>query len=226
MPVEDVKLADRYFKLKVETGEERNRVDKWIPREQTALQAFNDCVQSVRTVWDVGANIGQYTLIAAAHGCDVLAFEPLPDNICKLHENQRLNGFAEPVRGLALSDTTGRTTIGVDGKTMNEAGAGLNAIGHGDLEVPTRRADEFPDLPDVLKVDVEGSEGLVLDGFGDRLSEVDIIFVEIHKSAPHRPSAEDFGYSTDRIIGLLDNEGFMVETIDSSKYEQFIQATR
>lgn len=224
MPVEDVKLASRYFKLDVETGEERKRVDKWIPREQTALQAFADRVQSAKTVWDVGANIGQYSLISAAHGCDVHSFEPVPANACKLIKNLILNDLIASVMPFALSDKNGITTIGVDNKTMNEAGAGLNAIEHGSLKVPMRRADVFPQLPEVLKIDVEGAEGLVLDGFGDRLSEVDTIFVEIHEAVSYRQSVEDFGYKTDRIIDLLDNDGFMVETIDSSAHEQFVVA--
>src|SRR3990167_8461206 len=37
--------------------------------------------------YDIGANIGAYSLVAAAQGARVIAFEPAPHNFYKLHEN-------------------------------------------------------------------------------------------------------------------------------------------
>src|SRR3989344_5903412 len=42
-------------------------------------------------LYDIGANVGPYSLIAAARGARVVAFEPAHQNIYKLHENVLLN---------------------------------------------------------------------------------------------------------------------------------------
>lgn len=46
--------------------------------------------------WDVGANIGFFTLLAArlvGDGGEVVAFEPMPEDVHQLRRNVELNGF-------------------------------------------------------------------------------------------------------------------------------------
>lgn len=44
--------------------------------------------------YDIGANVGAYSLIAAAQGIEVFSFEPAHQNIYKLHENIILNNLS------------------------------------------------------------------------------------------------------------------------------------
>lgn len=48
-------------------------------------------------LYDIGANIGAYSLIAAARGAKVIAFEPAPQNIYKLNKNIFLNGLNKDI---------------------------------------------------------------------------------------------------------------------------------
>jgi FkbM family methyltransferase len=52
------------------------------------------------TFYDVGANVGFFTLIAARlvdPGGTVVAFEPLPENVAQLRRNVELNSFRHVV---------------------------------------------------------------------------------------------------------------------------------
>jgi len=58
---------------------------------------------------DVGANVGMYSVLAAAMGARVFAFEPESQNYAILNRNIYLNGFAELVSAYctAISDVEG-----------------------------------------------------------------------------------------------------------------------
>ena len=122
--------------------------------------------------WDVGANVGAVSVVAARLGARVVAFEPDPRSRRWLERNLRANhltkvtvvpdalGDRERTASLYQSD---RTNTGRSSLDPSRAGRGGT--------VPTRvlRADTFaarhPDLaPTVMKIDVEGAEHLVLRG--------------------------------------------------------------
>ena len=135
-------------------------------RKQRALRRL---VAPGMTVCDIGANAGFYTLGLArlvGAGGRVLAFEPLPRNVRKIRRHLSLNHVTNVVlHDCALSDVTGTLRFSegesdFTGKISEEAG---------NLEVPSVRLDQFlkeqalPD-PGLLKIDVEGAEGRVLEG--------------------------------------------------------------
>jgi len=129
---------------------------------------FTQTVESGATVYDIGANVGFYTLLSSVlvgpQGC-VYAFEPLPRNVGFLREHIRLNGIANAtVVEAAVSDRSGETNF--DDSTGS-------ATGHikpsGGLRIKMVKLDEFIadnnlPSPDCLKIDVEGDEMLVLWG--------------------------------------------------------------
>jgi FkbM family methyltransferase len=51
---------------------------------------------------DVGANIGYFTLMAAAFGCRVLALEPIPKAMSLLNYAVHLNKFSDRVQLLPI----------------------------------------------------------------------------------------------------------------------------
>jgi FkbM family methyltransferase len=128
---------------------------------------------------DCGANIGLYSLYAAAlvggRG-RVLAFEPSPREIARLKENIRLNDFKQiDVFPYALSDTDGTTTFNLaDAQKAGQNTLGTS-FGYADtacaeqITVPLRRLDDVcagEKLPNLrlIKIDVEGAELHVLRG--------------------------------------------------------------
>lgn len=135
--------------------------------------------------WDVGAHHGYVTLMAAAavgeHGA-VQAFEPAERNGRMLRRhlawNRVENGTAHL---LALGSHVGEADFG-GGYTSK-----MQSLGAGDERVVVRTASslvrgEHGSLcpPDVMKIDVEGAEGDVLEGAVDILPDHARIVVAAH----------------------------------------------
>jgi FkbM family methyltransferase len=131
-------------------------------------------------VLDLGANIGYFTMLAAALvGADghVLAFEPNPRNTRLLEASRRANGFGQvtvcqaaagPRVGLlALHRThSNGTTSALPDDPRGMPGAILAEMGAADL-VPCLPPDALVPAGrriDLVKVDVEGAEYLALSG--------------------------------------------------------------
>lgn len=124
------------------------------------------------TFFDVGANIGFFSLLAArcvgAHGC-VRAFEPLPDVRERLLRNIAMNGFTNVHVGEeALCNTTG-TAHFHRGPKGNHGMSSLRCMAGSvqSIEVRTDRLDTIIEPEGrvrLAKIDVEGAEMEVLRG--------------------------------------------------------------
>ena len=138
---------------------------------------------------DVGANVGMYTIWAAAtRGARVYAFEPEAQNFALLNRNIALNGLAGRVRAYCagLSDTSGLSVLHI---SDTRAGGSNHALGealdfqHQPLQVAHVQgslactldelvgAQALP-VPNHIKIDVDGFEPKVIAGarrtLGDR----------------------------------------------------------
>jgi FkbM family methyltransferase len=118
--------------------------------------------------FDVGANVGSYTLLACSvRGARGVAVEPIPDTFRRLVDNLRLNRLDERVEaincGLGAEEGLLRFSAGED--TMNHALApGESAAGA--VEMPVSKLDTLTlgRVPALIKIDVEGFETQVLRG--------------------------------------------------------------
>ena len=129
---------------------------------------------------DIGANIGYYALLAASRGAKVYALEPNTRNIWLLGQSARDNGFDIKIFPYALADTE-RLVL-------------YNPLrGNGQVtDLPTSLPSEAQQIlrsmtldgvlegvsPDMVKIDVEGSEGLVLQGAQHTLDSRPIVISE------------------------------------------------
>lgn len=111
--------------------------------------------------WDVGANVGIYSVLMSKRVSRVVAFEPVAATLQALQRNLSLNDATNvTVVDAALSDVLGEASMA----TM-PGGAGGNHLlrggEHGDVSVRVTTGDEFyrtHGAPDVIKVDIEGFE--------------------------------------------------------------------
>jgi len=136
-------------------------------------------------VYDVGANVGFYTLLAAklaGTSGRVVAFEPLPRNLAFLKQHLRINDVSNVVvvPG-ALANTNGVCAFDETGEPSM---AKLQPDGGMKVEVATLdqmvAVLELPD-PDVIKIDVEGAELDVLQGGENVLRRTHpTVFVSTH----------------------------------------------
>jgi FkbM family methyltransferase len=119
---------------------------------------------------DVGANIGNHALFAAAIcGARVLAFEPSPILAAHCAATLAANGLsaALDLRRAGLGAAAGSAKL-LPGPAENAGQTQLNLTEAGD--VPVLRLDDVLDTaPDVVKIDVEGMEAAVLRGAQDVL---------------------------------------------------------
>ena len=135
------------------------------------------------TFIDVGANVGAYTLIASeVSDSNVVSIEPHPATFSMLERNVRLNGRRNVTcLNVALSSRDGEVCFtDVPGSSMNRVELGNN-IGAA-LRVPSRRLGrvcrELNVVPDLVKIDVEGHEAAVLDGFEDLRGAAKVSLIE------------------------------------------------
>ncbi len=144
----------------------------------------------VRTVLDIGANIGVAAVYLASvfPEARVYAFEPSPDNVPLLRRNTEPFGRIQALP-VALGERDGTLEFFSSESASNFGGFSRFAAGSDAARkttVPMRHAGrQLAELgiggADVIKIDVEGSEGEILGALGDEfLSRTKYIAGELH----------------------------------------------
>lgn len=163
--------------------------------ESIQVEQFKKCLQPGNVVYDVGAHMGYYTLIASqavGPGGLAVAFEPLPFNFNQLLRHIRLNHCHNVT---TMNACVGREP-GVAHFTSN-LGSGTNHMsGDGDLVVNVMSLDALVSagtlpLPHCVKIDVEGAELEVLFGAQEIIAKSKpILFVSFHGQALQEQCSE------------------------------------
>ena len=133
-------------------------------------------------LWDIGACVGSYTLLAAARKLEVVAFEPVSENYATLVRNLAINEMLASVLTipLALGDQDAliwqhRSDMRSGAASHQLSGSGTKRALHQQL-IPLIRADTARVLwglatPHGIKIDVDGFEPQVLVGAETLLQE-------------------------------------------------------
>ena len=165
----------------------------WLGTYEVArVKAFAKAVKQGGVVYDVGANVGIYSLLASSRAGitgRVYAFEPLDRNLQYLRRHILLNDLQNcDVVEKAVCNEQGLRRFSA---TPWEASM-AKLSPEGELLVPSTTLDNciFGELrfrpPDVIKIDVEGSELEVLQGASRAISEFHpTVFVELHGTELH-----------------------------------------
>lgn len=202
--------------------------------EEPVLHDLLGRLNSDDVFFDIGANIGLYSCLVGRSipNGQVIAFEPHPKNLEKLQDNMSSNDVIGQALQLALSDTESIVPFDLGN---GEAGIGKSSIvdsNHSNKNsvssVPTVPGDTLIEqgvvpIPSVIKVDVEGAEGKVLNGLNDTLAESDcrLVYCEIHHEEMHK-----FGTESVEIHQQLRDAGFEVSIIHERDSTSFIRATK
>jgi FkbM family methyltransferase len=145
------------------------------------------------TVYDVGANVGFLTMIAAELVGDqgmVYAFEPVPALAAQAAHNAELNQFQHvTVYRSALSHSDGNAPFQLsDDVTQGTLSSHAEHRSTKQLVVKTQKLDTLFETdrlrtPDLIKIDVEGAEADVLDGGIQVLRRVrPRLLIELHST--------------------------------------------
>jgi FkbM family methyltransferase len=178
---------------------------------------------------DVGANVGMYTVYAAKYkSLQVTAFEPEAQNFAILLKNIRLNNISEKVAlwPVAISDKTGLQDLYV---SEDKAGGSCHSIGEEvnfKLEkkqfkfhqgaycttIDSLVDDGTIDVPDYIKIDIDGLEHRVISGAKKTLKSKKIksLSIEINTHLKEHTA----------LIDILGKNGFK---FDSNQTERSIR---
>jgi len=183
------------------------------------LLEFNDmafCLHFLRkedTFFDVGANVGIYTILASGHvGCQTFAFEPDKDTLLHLRENLKLNEIDKivSIEEKAVGEKAGMIKFSVAKDTINHV-ISQNDNSSAFHEVEMTFLDHFQSqLPKMIKIDVEGFEWNVLNGAKQLLADpnLDVILIEINGSGKY------FDVDDNSLHLLLTESGFQPYSYD------------
>jgi FkbM family methyltransferase len=173
-----------------------------------------DGFEAGSVLWDIGANVGVFSLYAALKGHRVVAFEPVVENYAVLSHNITLNRLDERIVAycLALGDADDLGTIFVDynrpGST-SQFGNRLNAsqIARGAV---CRRLDSLYlegrlAKPTHIKIDVDGNEESILKGARRVLDDPHLksVLVEVNGDAAEEARVVE----TLRLAGFASTRG-------------------
>lgn len=166
------------------------------PAVQQALQKY---LRPGMIFYDLGANIGFFSLIAArlvSRQGRVVAFEADPEIAVRLRENLAYNKFTHAAveEKAVWSEPATVSFARVDSNTSPDRGLGHVSTGDSaaanTISVEAVSLDEFvlsQPAPDFLKCDVEGAEAAVFQGAEQLLREKHpILLVEMHSPENHR----------------------------------------
>ncbi len=180
------------------------------------MHLIKELLKEGSNFFDIGANIGSYTLIASEQeSARVFAFEPYPFSFQSLKDNVERNGRSNvALFNIALGDRDGNVYF------SDNPDSATNHIDKEDSEeaisVWCTRVDTFCEkrgvLPEIVKIDVEGFEYEVLKGFGKYLGSIDVIFIEMKGRSDKRfgrytLSADAFLKCEKKMKELLSNSG-------------------
>lgn len=168
--------------------------------KEPGLLRWMDDLGADAVLWDIGANVGTFSLYAALrNGCTVIAFEPSAANFFVLARNIQLNRLDERITAycLAFGGTTESGSLNLSSQAL---GTALNHFGragemsrysegepgvasHGMLAFTI---DDFtawfkPPFPTHLKIDVDGLEFQILKGAAKTLADprLRVLMVEL-----------------------------------------------
>lgn len=181
----------------------RSRASNLLLKEADTIR-WIDGFPSDAVFWDIGANVGVYSLYAAqTKNITTLAFEPSAENFHVLARNIHLNSLSDRVAAycIAFSD---RTKLGVLNLSASGLGISMNQFGAPGEKSPyaeNGRAmmhgmigmsiDNFialfaPPFPNYLKLDVDGLEMSILQGAHKTLSNPQLRSVMVELSLTNK----------------------------------------
>jgi FkbM family methyltransferase len=182
---------------------------------------FSKCIRPGDCIWDIGANIGHYTEMFSKRVGDtgkVIAFEPSPTNYSRLSD--RCSAYSNVSLfqlGLGATDSMvnfiqGEDSLGATSRFVDDTNDGVSISIR---TVESLLAQKSCPLPNVVKIDVEGFEPDVLNGFGRWLENESIrtIGIEIHFGILME---RGFADAPKRIEKKLSQAGFLIRWTDPS----------
>lgn len=182
----------KFYPLK--SAQTSSAIDRFGKDEPETLDWINTHIKPGEILWDIGANIGLYSVYAGLKGAKVYAFEPSALNFTLLVEHIHLNNCYKNVLPLCVALGT-ETKIDMLNMNSFEIGHASNSLGNSQNQfesidpvfaqaIPAFHADDFIKFfnlpkPDHIKLDVDGNELMIMEGLKNILQSVRTVSIEV-----------------------------------------------
>ena len=186
--------------------------------EPEVVALFTSLLQKDSIVFDIGAWIGNYTLLAATKAKQVIALEINPDNIIRLRKNISLNeGFDKIITVLNIGASNTKTLASLDKRKSRLMDRVVVNMPEGKIDAENAlRLDTLDNIAvnlgikhiDLLIMDIEAHEIYALEGMRELLSNkaVKHLVIEVHPKFLH-----EIGKMDTEVIQILEKSGYNVE---------------
>lgn len=184
-----------------------------LTRKEPETNKWIGTIQKNDVLWDIGACVGGYTLMAAiTRGCKVIAFEPIAANFANLNANLLLNDLDRDVWAYCIAISgSNKFYESIDYSNLDAPGSSDNqaeeerwfkqGVMHASIDYLVRRG--FPH-PTYIKIDVDGLEAEILSGSTQTLKGVKSLLVEY----PHYDDCTD---RDKEMVEKVESLGFLLE---------------
>ena len=197
----------------------------WIQINELLLREeyyFSDDREAAHRIIDCGANIGLALLFFKSlyPNSKILGFEPNKECFKVAQNNIKNNGLKDVVLlNAAVSDKEGRQKLFIDERdSMAASLSKRDAYAERPGSVATVKAVKLSsyldEKVDLLKLDIEGSEAIVLKEVGSKLKSVKYLFCEYHFDEGNQEN------SLRDIIDILDDQKFDYQIAKSVWYSE------
>ena len=173
--------------------------------------------------WDIGANIGLYSIFAAKihKNIKVISFEPSTNNLRILSRNIFINNLVNKIKIFQLPLGDKPNNFSNFSESLFLEGASHNSFDH-DLDFEGKNIkitnnykilgttikniieQKILELPDYIKIDVDGIEHLILKGAGNVLSNENIKSIQIEINEKYQEQYKS-------ILNFMRENGFILK---------------
>ena len=216
-----IKILDKKIKFFVPNQLLEWRVDTFFSKEPETLEWIDSFQEKENLIfWDIGANIGLYSIYNSLKHpkSTTIAFEPSSSNLRVLTRNISINNLEKNIKVVSIPLTNKENIFQEMKEGQFVEGGALNSFGEkfdfeGKEFKPTMKynllgttinyflENSILDIPDYIKIDVDGIEHLILEG-GDKFlndKKVKSLSIEIN---------ENFKEQYDKVLNLMNKYEF------------------
>ena len=206
------------------------RIDTFYSKEPETLEWINNFSKKNVTFWDIGANIGLYSIYAALihKNIKVICFEASSNNLGVLARNISINHLTNRIyiNPFPLSNKENKYLLMkekdfIEGGALNTFGENLNFEGKKFSSDNSYRVygttinylikNKILEIPDYIKIDVDGIEHLILEGGNKYLNNKKIKSISIELN-------ENFSEQLNKVIKIMNKSKFIFKQKKHAKY--------
>jgi FkbM family methyltransferase len=218
-----IKILDKEIKFFIPNQLLNWRVDTFFTKEPETLEWIDNFEKKENlTFWDIGANIGLYSIYNSLKNpkSTTIAFEPSSSNLRVLTRNISINNLEKNIKVVSMPLTNKKTIFQemkegqfIEGGAMNSFGEKFDFEGkefHTTMKYNLLGTtmnyfieNSILEIPDYIKIDVDGIEHLILEG-GDKFlthQKVKSLSIEIN---------ENFKEQYETVLDLMEKNKFKI----------------